>query len=156
MTTPVRKPNTGIAELAIHHLMRGQRVLYVGLAVRDMLRDIAETMSPNLLKKVYLSRGDEAIETSTGGRINFCSPRQSGLRGRTADVLILDGVSDAVAELAMPCVAGSDIGHVHRYPPKGCAAQWCDSAELDDCRCTMAEGHPGRHKCSCGSRKADD
>lgn len=108
-----------IITLAVRHLIEGNRTLYVtpGLdRMRQVQQDIVTAMPAELIGRVYLSRGDEHIRATNGTILTFHSSRGSGPRGLVGDVLLLDGVSDKVAEDALPILAGSRVAEVHRWP----------------------------------------
>lgn len=116
MTKDMTK-DEGIAALAVAALMRGERVVYVTTRAERMRRmfDRMVAAAPTeLVQRVSLGRGDERIQARNGGSIQVRTPHQ-GARGATADVVLLDEVSDQVAQYGEQIVAGSDIGQVHRY-----------------------------------------
>ncbi|AYQ98841.1 hypothetical protein SEA_NIEBRUSAYLOR_4 [Mycobacterium phage NiebruSaylor] len=121
MTTPVRKSNTWenqLAALAIRHLKEGRRIIFVSPSSersRAAQGMVAKALPPHLVRRISLARGSEYLETTTSGKIHFVASNATAGRGLTADVLMLDEVSDEVAEEVAPCIAGSPVGQVHRW-----------------------------------------
>lgn len=107
-----------IITLAVRHLIEGNRTLYVTPStdrMRQVQQDIVTAMPAELIGRVYLSRGDEHIRATNGTIMTFHSAGYPGHRGIAGDVLLLDGVSDKVAEDAMPILAGSRVAELHRW-----------------------------------------
>ena len=107
----------GIAWMAVRHLIEGHRVIYVTTRaerMRAMMDRVAAAAPDGLVKCIYRGRGDERIRFRNGADISFHTPTR-GARGLTADVVLLDEVSDQMAAYGEQIAAGSDIGQVHRY-----------------------------------------
>lgn len=107
----------GIAWMAVRHLIEGHRVIYVTTRaerMRAMMDRVAAAAPDGLVKCIYRGRGDERIRFRNGADISFHTPTR-GARGITADVALLDEVSDQMAAYAELIVAGSAVGQVHRY-----------------------------------------
>jgi hypothetical protein len=109
-----------IIALAVRHLTEGSRTVYVTSLghdrMRAMLERIVAAAPAELIRRVYYGRGDERIHARNGNTVIFRTSRGSGPRGLTADVLLLDEVSDQVYENAVPCLAGSPVAELHRWP----------------------------------------
>lgn len=107
-----------IIALSVRHLLEGHRTVYVAANTGRMreVQDRIVTAAPaELIKRVYMSRGDEQIRATNGAVLSFHSAKDPGPRGLSADVLLLDGVGDKVVEEALPLLAGSQVNEVHRW-----------------------------------------
>lgn len=108
-----------IVALAVRHLIEGNRTLYVTSRNHDRMQEVMKLVAAaaprELIRRVHWGRGDECIEATNGNVVIFRTTRGSAGRGLTVDVLLLDEVSDRVVEDALPSVAGSPVGEVHRW-----------------------------------------
>lgn len=109
-----------IVALAVQHLTEGTRTLYVTSRSHDQMRAmmarVVAATPAELIDRVYWGRGDERIHAKAGNDLIFLTSRNGGGRGLAVDVLLLDEVSDQVYQDAVPCLAGSPVGELHRWP----------------------------------------
>lgn len=117
---PSTAKDDAIVALAVRHLIEGSRTLYVTSRSHDQMRAMMERVvaaaPAELIDRVYWARGDERIRAKAGNDLVFRTSRNGSGRGLTADVLLLDEVSDQVYQDAVPCLAGSPVSELHRWP----------------------------------------
>lgn len=107
-----------IVDATVRNLCEGRRILYVTTRpdrMRAILQLVVAALPSEVIHRVSYGSGDERIQTVSGGTLALRASSQCGGRGYTADVLLLDDVSDRVANEAMPCLFGSDVAEMTRW-----------------------------------------
>ena len=107
-----------IVDAAVRYLYEGRRILYVTTRpdrMRAILQLVAAALPSDIVHRVNYGAADQRVQTTNGGVLALRASSQSGGRGFTADVLLLDDVSDRIADDALPCLFGSDVAEVIRW-----------------------------------------